>query len=194
MSTELDSLSPEKLRAENERLREEIRRLRTELETDDLTGLYNARCLRERLEECIEEILVARGEPALLFIDIDHFKSINETHGHAAAGKILRQVGRLLATLVRVDDTAFRYGGDEFVVLVAGGEQGAIRAGERIRAAIAAHRFCVRGLKGLEDVKLTVSIGVRAFRPGDSAQKILEEADRAMFEAKRRSRNALVAA
>ena len=172
----------------------ENERLRKELATDDLTGLYSARHLREHLENGMDEIWGKGSTPALLFIDIDYFKGINEAHGHAAAGRILRQVGRLIASLIRVDDTAFRYGGDEFVVLVTGGAEGAKGVGERIRKAIEKHEFKVRGLNGFDSVRLTVSIGMRAFQPGDSTQNILEEADRAMFEAKRRSRNVLVAA
>ena len=179
---------------ENERLKQEIARLKDELATDDLTGLYSARHFRDRLEECVDEMWRRKVQPALLFIDIDHFKSINEAHGHAAAGRVLRQVGRLIATLIRVDDMAFRYGGDEFVVLVSGGIEGARGAGERIRAAIESYSFGVRGLQGVKNVALTVSVGVRAFCPGDSTERILEDADRAMFEAKRRSRNTVVAA
>lgn len=194
MSTSRTSSQVESLSEEIERLREENARLRRDLATDELTGLYSARHFRERLEECVDDMWQRGVKPALLFIDVDHFKSINETHGHAAAGRVLRQVGRLIATLIRVDDMAFRYGGDEFVVLVSGGEEGARGAGERIRRAIEKHEFGVRGLKGFQAVRLTVSVGVRVFRNGDSTERILEEADRAMFEAKRRSRNAVVAA
>ncbi|MBS1985213.1 MAG: GGDEF domain-containing protein [Bdellovibrionales bacterium] len=184
----------EQLRKENSALRRENARLRQELVTDELTGLFNSRHLADRLEECIEEILAARGEPALLFIDVDHFKAVNEQFGHQAGSRVLRQMGRLIANLVRDDDIAFRYAGDEFVVLVSGGRKGAGIVAERIRAAIEAHEFRVRGMEGLGTVRVTVSIGMRSFKSGDSAESILREADRAMFEAKRRSRNTLAGA
>src|SRR5688572_13329573 len=106
IDTELAQVEAERLRAENERLRAEVLRLSRELAIDDLTGLYNARHLRETLEECLDEMIAQNRVPALLFIDVDRFKDINEGHGHAAAGKILRQVGRLLMNLIRVEDTA----------------------------------------------------------------------------------------
>lgn len=193
----IDSEEIETLRRENALLRRELTSLRKELATDELTGLLSARKFREHLEEvedCVENLWRQGRTPALLFIDVDRFKEVNEMHGHAAAGRLLRQIGRLIAGLVRVDDKAFRYGGDEFVVLVSGGPEGARVVGERIRVAIAEHGFRVRGLKGLSRVPLTVSMGVREFRPGDTAERVLDEADRAMFEAKRRSRNALVVA
>lgn len=182
-----------KLVDENQRLRLEVTRLRRELSRDDLTGLFNARHLRERLEDCIDDMIVKGRKPALLFIDIDRFKEINEEHGHAAAGRVLHQMGRLIASLVRMDDVAFRYGGDEFVVLVDGADAGAKLVGERIRSSIEEHVFRTLGLAGVVDVRITVSIGVRVIRPGDSATDLLDEADRAMFEAKRKSRNTLVA-
>ena len=176
------------------RLQKENARLKSELMIDDLTGLYNARCLRERLEESIEKRAKLGLEPALLFLDVDHFKRVNEEHGHQAAGKILEQLGRVLSTLIRSDDVAFRYGGDEFVILVSGGRRGAELAGERIRAHIENHVFRAKGLQGLASVKITISAGIRVVRADDTAEKVLEAADRAMFEAKRNSRNSLVAA
>lgn len=183
-----------RLYQENEKLKAEIGHLRQELARDELTGLFNARHLRERLEDSIEDLASGGYSPALLFLDVDHFKEINEQHGHAAAGNILRQLGRLIGNLIRVEDMGFRYGGDEFVVIIGGGEAAARRVGERLRSEIESHEFTVRGLRGVGKVSLTVSIGFRVFREGDTAQKLLEDADRAMFEAKRRSRNVVVAA
>jgi len=182
------------LRDEIQRLRMENEMLKTELNSDDLTGLYNARYLRTRLEECVGELQTQGRRPALLFIDVDHFKEVNERHGHLAAGKVLEQIGRLLARVVRKGDVAFRYGGDEFVVLVSGGQAGAFQVGERIRASVQSSSFAVRGLRGQDEVKVTVSVGTCVMKPGDTVVSVLENADRAMFEAKRNSRNTLVAA
>ncbi len=184
--------SKEDLQMEVVQLREKIRELQTELMLDDLTGLFNARHLRHRLEAAIESRDLLR--PALLFIDVDYFKAVNEKHGHQTGGKLLNSVGRKIAQLIRADDIAFRYGGDEFVVLVSGGLEGATVIGERLRAAIEAEEFPVSGLAGQGIVKITISVGIRVIREGDSPQGIIDEADRAMFEAKRKSRNTLVAA
>lgn len=184
----------EQLKLENEKLKAENARLLAELHSDDLTGLFNARCLRERLKEKIDEMVADHRQPGVLFIDVDYFKSVNEVHGHQAAGKVLEQIGRLIARVIRKGDVAFRYGGDEFVVLVSGGLDGAKLVGERVRESVAQNRFLVRGLKGAAEVQVTVSVGARVMRPHDTVKSLLEDADRAMFEAKRNSRNTLVAA
>ena len=175
-------------------LKEKNAELQHDLLEDDLTGLYNARALRERLADSIRQFENEGTVPALLFIDVDHFKSINEMHGHQAAGRVLEQVGRIIARVVRNHDLAFRYGGDEFVVLVSGGENGAWLVGERIRKTIEDTEFRVRGLRGGQAVRLTVSVGARVMRKGDRVEQLLQDADRAMFEAKRNSRNCFVAA
>jgi diguanylate cyclase (GGDEF)-like protein len=189
-----DSSEVAKLKAELLHLRLENEKLKVELNSDDLTGLFNARYLRTRLEECVSELILKNRKPALLFIDVDYFKEVNERHGHLAAGKVLEQIGRLIARVVRKGDIAFRYGGDEFVVLVSGGQKGALQVGERIRQAIAATSYAVNGLCGEADVGVTVSVGTCVIKPGDTVSSVLESADRAMFEAKRNSRNTLVAA
>jgi diguanylate cyclase (GGDEF)-like protein len=107
---------------------------------------------------------------------------------------LLNVVGRLIADVIRVDDVAFRYGGDEFVVLVTGGMEGAMSVGERLRKTIEETLFDVDGLCGPSKVNLTISVGIRVIREGDTPKDIIDEADRAMYEAKRRTRNTLVAA
>jgi diguanylate cyclase (GGDEF)-like protein len=184
--------SKSELISEMEGLRVKVRELQTELMLDDLTGLFNARHLKQRLEEALTKI--EETQPALLFIDVDFFKQVNEKHGHQTGGFLLNSVGRLIAQLIRVDDIAFRYGGDEFVVLVTGGLDGAMSVGERIRKTIEETPFKVQGLKGQDQVNLTISVGIRVVREGDTPKMIIDEADRAMYEAKRKTRNTLVAA
>ena len=180
--------------AENKRLTQELSRLRAELIRDDLTGLYNSRHLRLVLQEKIHAVRREGEGLSLIFLDVDRFKDVNEIYGHAAAGRILEQVGRVLSRCVRADDLVFRYAGDEFVVLVKGDEKLARRVGERIRESIENHRFRAEGFRDSNVVRVTASLGVRSLRAEDSAESLLAEADRAMFEAKRRSRNTLVAA
>jgi diguanylate cyclase len=187
-------LSKNELVSEVVRMRSRIKELQTELLIDDLTGLYNARYLKQRIERSLQAMRANEECPALLFVDVDYFKSINELHGHQTGGELLNQVGRIISRVIRVDDLAFRYGGDEFVVLVNGGLEGGRVVGERIRQSIESAEFTVNGLRGLATVKLTVSVGLRVIRPEDTGRTILDEADKAMFEAKRNSRNTLVAA
>jgi diguanylate cyclase (GGDEF)-like protein len=184
--------SKSELISEMEGLRVKVRELQTELMLDDLTGLFNARHLKQRLEEALTKI--EETQPALLFIDVDFFKQVNEKHGHQTGGFLLNSVGRMIAQLIRVDDIAFRYGGDEFVVLVTGGLDGAMSVGERIRKTIEETPFKVQGLVGQDHVNLTISVGIRVIREGDTPKMIIDEADRAMYEAKRKTRNTLVAA
>jgi diguanylate cyclase (GGDEF)-like protein len=157
-----------------------------------LTGLFTARNLKQRLEASL--LNIEQTKPALLFIDVDYFKSVNEKHGHQTGGQLLNVIGRMIAQLIRVDDVAFRYGGDEFVVLVNGGLEGALLVGERLRKSIEETVFPVDGLCGPDEVRITISIGVRVVKEGDTPKDIINEADRAMYEAKRRTRNTLVAA
>ncbi len=176
---------------ENVRLRQELRRLRAELVRDELTGLYNARHLRETLDERIRACRREARSLSLVFLDLDRFKDINERYGHEAAGRILAQVGRVLTRAIRAEDSAFRYAGDEFVVLLEGSAERARVIGERMRRLVETHEFIVDGERR---ARVTASLGVRTLRDTDTAESLLVEADRAMFEAKRRSRNVLVAA
>jgi diguanylate cyclase len=182
----------DELIVEIESLRHRVKTLQTELMIDDLTGLFNAKHLKMRLDEAIHQL--EEIQPALLFIDVDYFKSVNEKHGHQTGGQLLNTVGRMIADLIRTDDVAFRYGGDEFVVIVTGGMDGAWAIGERIRKSIEERIFEVNGLQGPSSVRLTISVGIRVIKEGDTPKDIIDEADRAMYEAKRRTRNTLVAA
>jgi two-component system, cell cycle response regulator len=184
----------EHLKRELEKLKVENQKLKSELIRDDLTGLFNARHLREQLEKVLSERHQAGAEPALLFLDVDRFKEVNEVHGHQAAGRVLNELGFVISQSVRVDDVAFRYGGDEFVILVSGGLAGAKLVGERIRKRIESHTFRVLGLKGSAKVQITVSLGLCVMSKGATVESVLNQADQAMFEAKRGSRNALVVA
>jgi diguanylate cyclase (GGDEF)-like protein len=182
------------LEQENSELKAEIKLLRQEIHRDELTGLKNARALRSELAGAMQRMKLKGQRPALLFVDVDHFKEVNTAHGHEAAGQVLAQVGRVLASTVRASDIAFRYAGDEFVVLVSGGQKGALQVAERIRSRLARQSFEVLGLNGLAEVRITCSIGVRVLKRHDTPQQVLEQADRAMFEAKRRSRNCVAEA
>ncbi len=174
-----------KLKAYNQKLKRELHK-------DELTGLFNVRSLKQRLENVLRKRRDSGQSPALLFIDVDHFKAVNEEHGHRTASRLLREVGAVIAKNVRDGDLAFRYGGDEFVVLVSGAESGANTAGERIRSAIERQCFEVKGLKGAQKIRLTVSVGIHVIQSDDTAASILDRADRALFQAKRLSRNKVV--
>lgn len=188
------TLKQSSLAQENRRLKEELELLKAEVHRDDLTGLRNAKSMRRELAKLVEQRQEQGETPALIFMDLDFFKEVNEQHGHVAAGLILGQVGARIAEHIRKSDVAFRYGGDEFVVLVNGGLKSALKVSERLRKAVANKPFRVRGLKGLRDVSVTASLGLKVVEAGWELREILEAADRAMFQAKRKSRNTVVAA
>ena len=151
---------------------------------DDLTHLYNRRYLDLALERA-----VAGGRPfTVLFLDLDHFKTVNDTHGHLAGSHLLVEVARVLRSCVRDEDVVVRYGGDEYVVLLVGIDSGgALKVAERIRRAIEDHRFLSRA--GAR-VRVTSSIGLASFpEHADSKTSILDFADRAMYRGKRSTRN-----
>ena len=161
--------------------------LRRRAEIDSLTGAFNRRAGEAMLEALFERAQQGRLPLSALFLDIDHFKRINDEYGHPVGDECLRLVAECLRRQLRGEDVVSRYGGEEFLVLLPGQSQDQARKiAERIREASAALR--VKHESGL--VKFTVSIGVAA-RKGDegAAAELIERADRAMYQAKRNGRN-----
>ena len=152
---------------------------------DVLTGVYNRRSFDERLVEWFQAFR-RNGRPyALLLIDIDHFKRINDTHGHPAGDAVLRQLAQLLSDQVRASDFVARYGGEEFVVLLP--ETGTARAAEtvaeKIRAAVADVAFPDAG-------QVTISVGLSVSEASDAdASAVMRRADDALYQAKAAGRN-----
>jgi diguanylate cyclase (GGDEF)-like protein len=161
--------------------------LAAQSERDALTGVYNRRKLQELLEMEVKRALRYKQKFGLLILDIDHFKRINDTHGHLVGDEAIRHVAqRALATL-RTTDVVARYGGEEFVVFLPGEDvEGAALAAERLREAAR------KPFKTLADVDLTltISLGVTGFRPEAADVKtLLGEADRALYASKEGGRN-----
>jgi diguanylate cyclase (GGDEF)-like protein len=154
---------------------------------DPLTGLPNRRTIMGFLRERIEQVSI--GNPcAVLLLDIDLFKSINDDLGHQAGDRCLRIVGKLIANNIRQVDRAGRIGGEEFVVLMPDTTSEMARTvGERLRAAIAGSE-----LRYANGEPLTASIGVAVAAVSDTVDSLLARADRALYEAKRRGRNRVV--
>ena len=166
---------------------EEDRRNRHEADTDPLTGLANRRALERTLGSALARASVRGRVAAVLMLDLNGFKAINDSHGHAAGDAALREVARRLRRCVRERDLVARLGGDEFVVLLTdvGGSSGAAQeACERVDAALSAPIVLEQG-----EMTLRAAIGVATF-PGDAADapSLLAVADRAMYAAKGRRR------
>jgi two-component system cell cycle response regulator len=147
---------------------------------DDLTHLFNSRYLELVLDKEFKAATKAEKPFSLLFLDLDYFKSINDTHGHVVGSKLLVEVARVLKACVRDNDVLCRWGGDEYVALLRGTDSGgALKVAERIRRAIEQHRFLAREGFGLN---MTTCIGVAAY-PEHAVDKgtLIDFSDRAMY-------------
>jgi diguanylate cyclase (GGDEF)-like protein len=165
--------------------------------TDPLMGIYNRRHLERRLEEEVGKALRYGLPLSALLLDLDHFKSINDEHGHAVGDQVLRTLGDLMLDAVRKADIVTRYGGEEILVLAphTSLSEGCLLA-ERLRSGVAAKTLVPgRETKDGQPVHATLSIGVAALgaevRDGPA---LLKAADEALYRAKREGRNRVVAA
>ncbi len=160
--------------------------------TDPLTGLHNRRYMESHIATLMERA-VERDRPlALLVVDIDHFKPVNDTYGHDAGDEVLREFARRLKTSVRGIDLACRFGGEEFVIVMPEADLGTASAvGERLRRLIAGAPFEVGG--GAHALDITISVGIAVRAGGDDApDALLRRADQALYRAKRDGRNRVV--
>ncbi len=159
---------------------------------DPLTGLYNRRYLEETMRREVPRAHRAGQPVGLIVLDIDHFKRLNDTHGHDAGDFVLARMGELLRGATRESDIACRYGGEEFAVILPGASLAVARdRAEAIRAAFAAADFDFEGDKlG----PMTLSAGISALAPGAGDwPQALQEADRALYTAKEAGRNRVLA-
>lgn len=161
--------------------------------TDALTGLNNRRYLESHLSTLVDQA-AARGKAlSLLIIDIDFFKSINDTYGHDAGDDVLREFAKRIRRNVRGIDLACRFGGEEFVVVMPETDMAlAYMVAERLRQRVASEPFLVAG--GSKAIDVTISIGIGALeKADDTPETILKRADQAVYLAKRTGRNRVVA-
>jgi two-component system cell cycle response regulator len=155
---------------------------------DGLTGAYNRRYLTNHLERLIEQTGKDQQPLSVALFDIDHFKSINDSFGHAAGDEVLKTVVRRAAANLRASDTVARYGGEEFVVVMPGtDEKGGMLVAERLRQRVAGEPMAVGDKPG--GITVTVSIGVAGTLGDDTPESLLKAADTAMYRAKAAGRN-----
>ncbi len=161
--------------------------------TDALTKIYNKRYLMEVLEVEFKRAKALHTDFSILFFDLDHFKKVNDTHGHDAGDYVLKEFANLVRTNhIRPKDVFARYGGEEFILLLANtGVKDATDIAERVRSAIETHAFIYEGKR----LAVTSSMGVAELKTGiESANSLLKQADQALYAAKNSGRNRVVVA
>lgn len=158
--------------------------------TDGLTQLYNARHFHVRLTEEIARTVRYKHPLSILLLDIDNFKRYNDRYGHLAGDKVLAALGQVILECIRCTDSAFRYGGEEFtVILTETADEGAMIVAERIREKFEAEAFSP---EPDTITRNTGSIGVAQYRPGEDVKSMIRRADTAMYAAKRQGKNRVV--
>lgn len=160
--------------------------------TDGLTGLYNRRYFDAHYKALFGKALEAAKPLSLMMLDIDFFKSVNDTYGHVVGDEILQQVSQRIMHNVRLTDLVARYGGEEFVLVLADSDIfSSMEIGDRIRAAIEREPFKISAEEG--QLAKTISIGVACLKPEDTMESLLKRADKALYAAKETGRNKVIA-
>ncbi|MEO5342342.1 MAG: GGDEF domain-containing protein [Gammaproteobacteria bacterium SHHR-1] len=179
---------------EVENLQKELNQERTRARTDLMTNLFNRSAFLEALQDSLrQDDVIRRGRLCLLMLDIDHFKAVNDTHGHLVGDRVIKFVAETIRKCIKGRDIAARYGGEEFAVLLDDTpKEGARRVGQQILFEISSAKLLRADTKQPLG-PITISIGLAVYKPGEELLDFLERADQALYQAKRRGRNRLFA-
>ena len=183
------SMMRSRLKHQKAELQSALERIHKLATRDDLTGLINRRHMEELVELEARRAMRSGSVPCLCLVDIDHFKRVNDQHGHAAGDDVLRLFAKQAAAAMRETDVLARWGGEEFLVMLPDTQPDEARIGfERMR------RLLLRDQAwgGLGHMRVTFSAGLTAWRPGDSLRDALARADSALYQAKAEGRDRLV--
>lgn len=168
-------------------VRRELRELRRTALTDALTGVGNRALLDGRLRALIAEYAKRPGGAAVMMVDIDHFKRVNDTHGHQVGDRVLRMVAATLQQSLRSSDALGRWGGDEFLAILHDVDDAALATvGDKLRRMVSWSRL---DLDDHVSVKVSVSVGATLLRPGDTNEALVDRADAALYQSKRAGRD-----
>jgi len=177
-------LKERKLSTERAEMMQELKKLAI---TDGLTGLFNSRHFYKQLDMEVDRIKRYNHSISILIIDIDHFKDYNDLYGHMEGDKVLVNIGKLIKSCLRRMDTAYRYGGEEFtVILPETTNQDAVIVAERIRRTVEAESFSPDPNKKMS---ITVSIGTTEYEPEERISSFVQRADKALYISKDLGRN-----
>jgi diguanylate cyclase (GGDEF)-like protein len=158
--------------------------------TDALTQIMNRRGITVGLLDAMAQAERYNTPLTIAMIDIDHFKQVNDSYGHEAGDKVLKDIAAILSEALRMPDKVGRYGGEEFLIMLPHTTlvQGR-KIADRIRASVSKWEFNI----GTKKIKLTISIGVIQYKAGEDLERFLSQADKALYEAKASGRNLVVA-
>lgn len=167
--------------------RRKLRELRRAAITDPVTGIGNRRHLEGRLSAVIAEFQNNSSPAGLLFLDVDHFKQVNDSYGHTTGDKVLRMVARTIRHAVRATDTVGRWGGEEFLAILydVQGDNALEAAAEKVRTLVEYSRLDMNS----QGLSVTVSIGATMLLPGDTPGLLVQRADEIMYRSKQAGRN-----
>lgn len=175
-------------------LKDELDHVRKQATLDALTGLHNRRGFDQTIEEVRQEALSGRENFCLMIIDVDHFKDVNDHHGHLVGDKVLKGISSLLHSHMRGNDYLSRFGGEEFAIILRETPiTGAFTVAENLRQSI--EKLRLKHVKtGQQIGKVTISVGLAAYRQGETVIELIERCDRALYRAKSLGRNRTVLA
>jgi len=177
-------LSERELARDRGRMMEKLQKLAI---TDGLTKLHNSRSFYSQLEVEVDRFNRYRRSLALLLMDIDHFKKYNDSYGHLEGDKALVRIAQIIKSCLRKLDSAYRYGGEEFTVILPETScEEAHTVALRIKSALTAENFMPQQKN---EAKITISIGVTEYYPGDQLSEFIQRADKAMYLSKEKGRN-----
>lgn len=172
-----------------------LRKLEVESAVDDLSGLFRRKSFFEKWEQMLAECKKMSANCGVLLLDIDHFKLINDTHGHQTGDEVIQRVAALVKQYESPRCFTGRYGGEEFAVAVTGTDAEILGLAEMLRRGVERLYGAVQGTDGKVQWKCTVSIGMSsAAKDGYDSERLIKSADDALYEAKRRGRNQVRAA
>ena len=185
----------ENLSSQVKTLRNELEQVKEDSLRDGLTGTYNRRAFDDHIQSLVERNLLHRHDFAVLMLDIDDFKAVNDTYGHPVGDRVLLAMANTFGQMVRSDDFLARYGGEEFVILLPGASRrNAVKKAKQICKTIHKTRYTLDEDDSQPPLALSVSVGVTAFEKGDTAPSVLERADQALYRAKQSGKNCVMSA
>ena len=167
-----------------------LRKARADSVTDGLTGVFNRKALDHHLADRVAQNTRTTAAFAVLMVDIDDFKAINDAYGHPTGDRVLLALAQKCQGLVRSDDFIARYGGEEFVIVLANASLvNATQKAQQICTQVWKTRYALNDNKDVHIISITVSIGVSIYRAGDTAESVIARADRALYLAKNSGKN-----